>query len=556
MSSALVYLGIRVSSHLVYQNRRRTTCPACPVRRSMVLTTSKKRRCCRTRTGLPAYNVLLHCVYERFTAGDGNHTHLVVLVGFDFDSTIMCRKWSGSEGKNASNTGVNPTNLPGNPRKGSLPYDVRSILDQAGPARTSQDQAGRPRVKRLTKTLRKSLLSLGGAHERPIVFRLLPRRSRARLIPIVAGYFDFEELTSRSISCCIFLSLNIPSRMRISTNYLRASPARIATTIDDGGRRRLKKSKTERNEDLRTTDSNVLQFHGNQGPFGRCKGDCDSSYDCMPGLVCLERSGIENNVPGCAGIAYAEVDYCVSPSDIDEEQRQDDGGIPDSGSTDPDQKSKSTPAPTSFPTAKPEPSPLPPTSSDDTVMPTFSPTTSFDDSSGTTYSPTTTSSTNSKVIAAINTGDQPTSSQSGANAFEIKSTSGYAVMGVAFLSLIVLAVVGLALQKRKKRASTAETKDKLSLATVIVPFDDGRAGKPRWGDGSSINQLTQAFESETTGIEVIDMKSIPSIRSAPSADSFDAEPNHSTLHRKYPKLFGLPERDETGEIGPMDTIEL
>ena len=142
MSSALLYLGIRVSSHLVYQNRRRTTCPAGPVRRSMVLTTGEKRRCCRTRTGLPAYNVLLHCVYERFTAGDGNHTHLVVLVGFDFDSTIMCRKWSGSEGKNASNTGVNPTNLPGNPRKGSLPYDVRSILDQAGPARTSQDQPG------------------------------------------------------------------------------------------------------------------------------------------------------------------------------------------------------------------------------------------------------------------------------------------------------------------------------------------------------------------------------------------------------------------------------
>ena len=144
MSSALVYLGIRVSSHLVYQNRRRTTCPACPVRRSMVLTTSKKRRCCRTRTGLPAYNVLLHCVYERFTAGDGNHTHLVVLVGFDFDSTIMCRKWSGSEGKNASNTGVNPTNLPGQPPERQLPYDVRSNWtrqNQAGPGRTSR---GRP----------------------------------------------------------------------------------------------------------------------------------------------------------------------------------------------------------------------------------------------------------------------------------------------------------------------------------------------------------------------------------------------------------------------------
>jgi hypothetical protein len=352
--------------------------------------------------------------------------------------------------------------------------------------------------------------------------------------------------------------------MRISTKYLRASPAQIATALDDGGRR-LKKSKSERNDDLltalRTTDSDVLQFHGNQGPFGRCRGDCDSSDDCMPGLVCLERSGTENNVPGCEGIAHAEVDYCVSPSDIDEEQRQDDGGIPNSDSTYPDQKS--TPAPTSFPTAKPELSPLPPTSSDDTVMPTLSPTIpspTSSGSSGTTYSPTTTSSTNSKVIAAINTGNQPTSSQSGTNAFEIKSTSGYAVMGVAFLSLVVLAVVGLALRNRKKRASTAEIKGKPSLATVIVPFDNGRAGTPHWGDGSTINQLTQEFESENIGIEVIDIKSNPSIRSAPSADSFDAEPNSlpydSTLHRKYPKLFGLPERDETGEIGPMDTIEL
>ena len=79
--------------------------------------------------------MLLHCVYERFTAGDGNHMHLVVLVGFDFDSTIMCRKWSGSRGKMSSNTGVNPTNLPGQPPERQLPYDIRSN-------RTRQDQAG------------------------------------------------------------------------------------------------------------------------------------------------------------------------------------------------------------------------------------------------------------------------------------------------------------------------------------------------------------------------------------------------------------------------------
>ena len=95
MSSALVYLGIRVSLHLVYQNRGRTTCP---VRRSMVLTTGKKRRCCRTWTGLPAYNVLLHCLYERFTAGDGDHTHFVALVGFDFDDIApSCVELLGGE---------------------------------------------------------------------------------------------------------------------------------------------------------------------------------------------------------------------------------------------------------------------------------------------------------------------------------------------------------------------------------------------------------------------------------------------------------------------------
>mmetsp|Transcript_14556 Transcript_14556/g.24245 ORF Transcript_14556/g.24245 Transcript_14556/m.24245 type:complete len:414 (-) Transcript_14556:1558-2799(-) len=413
--------------------------------------------------------------------------------------------------------------------------------------------------------------------------------------------------------------------MRISTKHLRTSPAHIASSSSsaaalDGGRR-LKKKKSERNKDLliRTTDSDVLQFHGNQGLFGRCRGDCDSSDDCMPGLVCLERAGIENNVPGCDGVAVVDVDYCVSPSDIDDEQRQDDGGDPNSDSTDP--KQNSTPVPTVPPTIRTEPSPSPPTSSSsNTAMPTLSPTSPSPTSSPTTtgtvlvtdfptfrmtfdvdddelvvnltptpsptistttiptistsspratsqptesstYIPTTTSSaTNSKVIAAISTSDQLTSSQSGANTFDIKSTSGYAVMGLAFLSLLVLAVVGLAVRNRKKRAAAAEIKSKPSLSTVIVPFDDSHAGRPRWGDGSTINQLTQAFESENMGIEVIDIRSNPSIRSAPSADSFDAEPNplpyDESLHKKYPKLFGLPQRDEYGEIGPMDTIEL
>ena len=388
-------------------------------------------------------------------------------------------------------------------------------------------------------------------------------------------------------------------------------------------RRMKKKNKAERNDDdiIRTTDSDVLQFHGNQGPFGRCRGDCDSSADCMPGLICLERDGVENNVPGCGGLATLDVDYCVSPSDVvDDEQRQDDGSDPPNiDSINPNQNS--SPAPTTRPhstdMAGPSPSYLLPTSSP-TAMPTLTPTTSptsapstsgtglatesptfrmtfdVDDdevtvefaptpsptivgtniptdisrassqpSQSSTNIPTTVSSTtNSKVIAAIKTDESLTSSQIGANTFNIKSTSGYAVMAFAFLSLIVLAIVGLALRnkRRKQQAVVAEIKNKPSLSTVIVPFDDGRDDSPRWGDGSTINQLTQAFESENMGIEVIDIKSNSSIRSAPSADTFDAEPNplphSSSLYKKYPKLFGVPERDGAGEVGPMDTIEL
>ena len=410
--------------------------------------------------------------------------------------------------------------------------------------------------------------------------------------------------------------------MRISsTKHLRTPSAHIggsslSATINDGAHRRMKKNKSESNDDLiRTTDSDVLQFHGNQGPFGRCRGDCDLDSDCVGELVCFERDGVENNVPGCDGIAVADVDFCIRPSDLDDEQRQDDGSDPNVDSTNPNPSSSSAPT-TQPPTAGPSPSP--PTAASPTAMPTLlvtptaSPTSApsttrtglvtdsptfrmtfdVDDdevivdvvptpsptivatniptdisratpqpSQSSTNIPTTASSmTNSKVIAAINTDENLNSSQVGANTFNIKSTSGYAVMAFAFLSLIVLAIVGLALRKRRKQPVT-EIKSKPSLSTMIVPFDDGRDGSPRWGDGSStINQLTQAFESENMGIEVIDIKSNPSIRSAPSADSFDAEPNplpySSSLHKKYPKLFGLPERDDAGEVGPMDTIEL
>mmetsp|Transcript_6231 Transcript_6231/g.17446 ORF Transcript_6231/g.17446 Transcript_6231/m.17446 type:complete len:490 (+) Transcript_6231:215-1684(+) len=53
----------------------------------------------------------------------------------------------------------------------------------------------------------------------------------------------------------------------------------------------------------------------NMGPFGRCAGDCDDNSDCMPGLICFQRTGFENaTVPGCAGTAEEDVDYCYDPS--------------------------------------------------------------------------------------------------------------------------------------------------------------------------------------------------------------------------------------------------
>ena len=51
------------------------------------------------------------------------------------------------------------------------------------------------------------------------------------------------------------------------------------------------------------------------GPFGKCAGDCDNDDDCRPGLVCFQRSGFEDaTVPGCAGTAKKDVDYCYDPS--------------------------------------------------------------------------------------------------------------------------------------------------------------------------------------------------------------------------------------------------
>jgi len=76
----------------------------------------------------------------------------------------------------------------------------------------------------------------------------------------------------------------------------------------------------------RMEDSDTLIYYGPEevgpgqwktsgiGPFGRCSGDCDNNDDCVRGLVCFQRDGVENNVPGCLGEAVQDVDYCVLPS--------------------------------------------------------------------------------------------------------------------------------------------------------------------------------------------------------------------------------------------------
>jgi hypothetical protein len=41
--------------------------------------------------------------------------------------------------------------------------------------------------------------------------------------------------------------------------------------------------------------------------------DCDRDEDCRLGLLCWQRSGLDNNVPGCQGSAIENVDYCYDP---------------------------------------------------------------------------------------------------------------------------------------------------------------------------------------------------------------------------------------------------
>lgn len=420
--------------------------------------------------------------------------------------------------------------------------------------------------------------------------------------------------------------------------------------------RNLKKSrrtKSERNDmymyDMhlnRAADTYVLTYVGQYGPFGACKGDCDSDADCAGTMVCYQRDG-DTPVPGCWGFGTWDVDYCIPSSLVlGDEQRQDEptskpteagntptGSLPSDSAT--SIASPPTVSDTVTTTATPESSPTtsssmasPPTTNAPTAVPTTTesltesptirttddsltdddgdaengnaedgddtsptsgmgpvPSPSFSPDNSANFAPTANSSllpsntTNGSImtnvsdgtgpnnnIASINRGDEFTT-----NTESLNSTSdigGLAIMGFAFLSLLVLAVLGLAIKKTRSRRleeDTAVTSLKINktTSTDIVPIDEGNSVGPRWGDGSSMMQLTQAFEGEN-GIEIIDIKSAPSIMSAPSIkssrslDSFAAEPAplpyDSALHDKYPKLFGLPEPDP--DNGDLDTVEL
>ena len=44
--------------------------------------------------------------------------------------------------------------------------------------------------------------------------------------------------------------------------------------------------------------------------------DCDRDDDCRDNLRCWQRSGLDNNVPGCEGQAVEHVDYCYDPGSV------------------------------------------------------------------------------------------------------------------------------------------------------------------------------------------------------------------------------------------------
>ena len=49
-------------------------------------------------------------------------------------------------------------------------------------------------------------------------------------------------------------------------------------------------------------------------PLAKCAGDCDNDSQCAGNLKCFQRDGLES-VPGCAGGGTNQWDYCYDPWD-------------------------------------------------------------------------------------------------------------------------------------------------------------------------------------------------------------------------------------------------
>jgi len=63
-------------------------------------------------------------------------------------------------------------------------------------------------------------------------------------------------------------------------------------------------------------------------PLSECEGSCLTDADCVGNLICLERSAGSIIVPGCAGAAEGDIDYCIKPRTETVVSRKQ-GGAPD-----------------------------------------------------------------------------------------------------------------------------------------------------------------------------------------------------------------------------------
>ena len=68
-------------------------------------------------------------------------------------------------------------------------------------------------------------------------------------------------------------------------------------------------------------DSDEIDFVG-QCYFNKCRkcqGDCDNDHECGEGLICYQRKGNDQKIPGCSrGSPIGDVDYCIRKGDMDE----------------------------------------------------------------------------------------------------------------------------------------------------------------------------------------------------------------------------------------------